>query len=129
MNHCLGLELQTTSFKWMEMVKESSPKICNHPIETTVYNWMFQVPGGYLLSFPKCIPNSVFTVSRLRVSSGLQRVGGCIHVNTMFQPWKMQKKRRCFCAKTQGLFLFVGLNQQPSLNCFILVPVVLQFFG
>ena len=88
-----------------------------------------QVPGGYLLSFPKCIPNSVFTVSRLRVSSGLQRVGGCIHVNTMFQPWKMQKKRRCFCAKTQGLLLFVGLNQQPSLNCFILVPVVLQFFG
>ena len=22
-------------------------KIWNHPIETTMYKWMFQVPGGY----------------------------------------------------------------------------------
>ena len=35
--------------KWMEMVKQptiSYVKIGNHPIETTIYKWLFGVPGG-----------------------------------------------------------------------------------
>ena len=39
--------LKPTSFKWMEMVI-SNHFLCKdlvHPIETTIYKWMFQVPG------------------------------------------------------------------------------------
>ena len=48
--YILHLELQTTSFKWMEMVKKniSFVKIWNHAIETTIYRWMFQVAGIYV---------------------------------------------------------------------------------
>ena len=43
------LELQTTSFLWM--FGETTifhVKIWNHPIETTIYKWLFGVPGGTL---------------------------------------------------------------------------------
>ena len=40
-------------FLWMEMVIETTisyVKIGNHPIETTIYKWLFGVPEGYLFS-------------------------------------------------------------------------------
>ena len=49
------LELQTTSFLWM--FGETTifhVKIWNHPIETTIYKWMFGVPGNsYTLGVAK----------------------------------------------------------------------------
>jgi len=41
-----NLELQTTSLKWMfGKTTTLHVKILNHPIETTIYKQMFQVPG------------------------------------------------------------------------------------
>ena len=51
LNH-LDLELQTTSFLWM--FGETTifhVKIVNHPIETTIYKWLFGVPGRYILGY------------------------------------------------------------------------------
>ena len=38
---------QTTSFLWMfgETPTISYTKVWNHPIETTIYKWLFGVPG------------------------------------------------------------------------------------
>ena len=48
------LELQTTSLKWIELVISnhfSMGKILNHPIETTMYDLMFQVPYIYIYTY------------------------------------------------------------------------------
>ena len=40
------LEPQTTSLKWtFSETTVSYIKIWNHPIETTIYKWLFGVPG------------------------------------------------------------------------------------
>ena len=44
------LEPQTTSLKLMfGETTISYVKICNHPIETTIYKWLFGVPGSSIL--------------------------------------------------------------------------------
>ena len=41
-----GARKSTTSFEWMfGETPVFHVKIWNHPIETTIYKWMFQVPG------------------------------------------------------------------------------------
>ena len=45
-------ELQTTSFKWM--FRDFQQKIWNHPIETIIYKWMFQVLVWYVLVLAAC---------------------------------------------------------------------------
>jgi len=41
-----SLELLTLIFKWMfGETTISQVKVWNHPIETTVYKWLFRVPG------------------------------------------------------------------------------------
>ena len=40
---------QTTSLKWMfGETTISYTKVWNHPIETTIYKWLFGVPGIYI---------------------------------------------------------------------------------
>ena len=47
--HGTILEPQTTIFYWMFVETTISyVKIWNHPIETTIYKWMFGVPGWYI---------------------------------------------------------------------------------
>ena len=46
------LELQTTICKWMFMFGETTIfyiKIWNHPIETSIYKWLFGLPGVYII--------------------------------------------------------------------------------
>ncbi len=45
-----------TSFKWMDMVISNNflyKDLVHHPIETTIYKQMFQVPGSYMDSSRK----------------------------------------------------------------------------
>ena len=46
------LELQTTRFLWMEMVISNHfpcKDLVHHPIETTIYKWLFGVPGLFII--------------------------------------------------------------------------------
>ena len=75
------LEPQTTIFYWM-FVETTIPyvKIWNHPIETTIYKWMFGVPGTYiyLLLSDECTSQLSRSVLGLRDRDTIETGATCL---------------------------------------------------
>ncbi len=112
----LHLELQTTSFKWMfGETTISYVKIWNHPIETTIYIWLFRVPGshhklkihcicsnlyykGHFWLFEKSAQGNLFQKKLVRLLD-TQSVGQKKQIATSHQVTTFTAKDCCFCSR------------------------------
>ena len=73
--HNVHLEPQTTIYKWDVWWKQTIfyIKIWNHPIETTIYKWLFGVPGsGRIINWRSLITSLLFALWNCRVPRELQ---------------------------------------------------------
>ena len=83
------LEPQTTIKKWMFCETTISyVKIGNHPSETTIYKWLFGVPG----SFSKVLTQADFTLKRWETANS-----GDVERHNLTPMYGVRFKMCCFC--------------------------------